>query len=57
MLQMFCVGMTDTLTIGIPLQILKFLAADFDGVMDTQRIQQCVRSQGLIAGNGSRALY
>ena len=27
-LQMFCVGMTDTLTIGIPLQILKFLAAD-----------------------------
>ena len=38
-LQMFCIGMTDTLTIGIPLQILKFLAADFDGVMDTQRIQ------------------
>ena len=31
MLQMFCVGMTDTLTIGIPLQILKSLAADFDG--------------------------
>ena len=30
-LQMFCIGMTDTLTIGIPLQILKFLAADFDG--------------------------
>ena len=28
---MFCVGMTDTLTIGVPLQILKFLAADFDG--------------------------
>ena len=56
-LQMFCIGMTDTLTIGIPLQILKLLAADFDGVMDTQRIQQCVRSQGLIAGNGSRALY
>ena len=27
-LQMFCIGMTDTLTIGIPLQILKFLAAD-----------------------------
>ena len=38
MLQMFCVGMTDTLTIGIPLQILKFLAADFDGVIATQRI-------------------
>ena len=37
-LQMFCIGMTDTLTIGIPLQILKFLAADFDGVITTQRI-------------------
>ena len=36
---MFCVGMTDTLTIGVPLQILKFLAADFDGVNVAQRIQ------------------
>jgi DNA-directed RNA polymerase beta' subunit len=30
-LQVFCVGMTDTFTMGIPLQILKLLAADFDG--------------------------
>jgi len=30
-LQVFCVGMTDTYTMGIPLQILKLLAADFDG--------------------------
>lgn len=30
-LQMFCVGMTDTFTIGIPLRILKSMAADFDG--------------------------
>ena len=36
---MFCVGMTDTLTIGVPLQILKFLAADFDGVIAAQRIK------------------
>lgn len=30
-LQMYCVGMTMTYTMGIPLQILKLLAADFDG--------------------------
>jgi DNA-directed RNA polymerase beta' subunit len=30
-LQMFCIAMTDTFTMGIPLQILKLLAADFDG--------------------------
>jgi hypothetical protein len=30
-LQMFCVGMTDTYTMGVPLQILPLLAADFDG--------------------------
>lgn len=30
-LQMFCVEMTDTYTMGIPLQILGLLAADFDG--------------------------
>lgn len=30
-LQMFCVGMTMTYTMGIPLQILPLLAADFDG--------------------------
>ena len=31
MLQMFCVGFTDTLTMSVPLQVLKLLAADFDG--------------------------
>lgn len=31
MLQMFCVGYDDTLTLSIPLQVLKPLAADFDG--------------------------
>lgn len=30
-LQMFCIGMTDTYTMGMPLQILPLLAADFDG--------------------------
>ena len=30
-LQMFCVGITNTYTLAVPLQILKFLAADFDG--------------------------
>ena len=30
-LQMFCIGYTDTLTISVPLQVLKLLAADFDG--------------------------
>lgn len=28
---MFCVGYTDTLTMSVPLQALKPLAADFDG--------------------------
>lgn len=27
-LQMYCVGFTDTLTLSVPLQILKLLAAD-----------------------------
>ena len=30
-LQMFCVGFTETYTMAIPLQVLKCLAADFDG--------------------------
>ena len=30
-LQMYCIGYTDTLTMSIPLQILPLLAADFDG--------------------------
>ena len=30
-LHMYCVGFTDTLTISIPLQVLKPLGADFDG--------------------------
>lgn len=30
-MQMFCVGFTDTLTMSVPLQALKPLAADFDG--------------------------
>lgn len=29
-LQMFCIGMTDTYTMAVPLQILPLLAADFD---------------------------
>lgn len=28
---MFCVGFTHTLTMSVPLQVLKLLAADFDG--------------------------
>ena len=28
---MFCVGYTDTLTMSVPLQVLKLLGADFDG--------------------------
>ena len=28
---MFCIGYTDTLTLSVPLQVLKSLAADFDG--------------------------
>lgn len=28
---MYCVGYTDTLTMSVPLQVLKSLAADFDG--------------------------
>lgn len=31
MLQMFCIGYDDTLTLSVPLQVLKPLAADFDG--------------------------
>lgn len=30
-LQMYCVGMTDSYTMEIPLRVLKLLAADFDG--------------------------
>lgn len=30
-LAMYCVGMTDTYTMGMPLQVLPLLAADFDG--------------------------
>lgn len=30
-LQMYCIGYTDTLTMSVPLQVLKSLAADFDG--------------------------
>lgn len=30
-LQVFCVGYTDTLTMSIPLQVLKLMGADFDG--------------------------
>lgn len=30
-LQMFCIGMTMTYTMGVPLQVLPSLAADFDG--------------------------
>ena len=30
-MQMFCVGFTDTLTMSVPLQALKPLCADFDG--------------------------
>lgn len=30
-LAMYCVGMTDTYTMGVPLQVLPLLAADFDG--------------------------
>jgi len=30
-LQMYCVGFTDTLTISVPLQAIKSMAADFDG--------------------------
>ena len=28
---MYCIGYTDTLTMSVPLQVLKLLAADFDG--------------------------
>lgn len=28
---MYCIGYTDTLTMSVPLQILKILGADFDG--------------------------
>lgn len=30
-LQVFCIGYTDTLTMSVPLQILKIMGADFDG--------------------------
>lgn len=30
-LQVFCVGYTDTLTMSVPLQVLKLMGADFDG--------------------------
>ena len=30
-LHMYCIGYTDTLTISVPLQVLKLLGADFDG--------------------------
>ena len=28
---MYCIGYSDTLTMSVPLQVLKSLAADFDG--------------------------
>lgn len=28
---MFCIGYTDTLTMSVPLQVLKIMGADFDG--------------------------
>ena len=30
-MQVFCIGYTDTLTMSVPLQILKIMGADFDG--------------------------
>ena len=42
-LQMFCVGMTDSYTMEIPLQILQLLAADFDG--DTLNILYIINEE------------
>ena len=42
-LQMFCIGITDSYTMEIPLQILKLLAADFDG--DTLNILYIINKE------------
>ena len=49
-LQMFCVGATDTYTMGMPLQVLKPLGADFDG--DTMNILYIINQQFFEAANG-----
>jgi len=48
-LQMFCVAATDTYTMGMPLQILKPLGADFDG--DTMNILYIINQQFFEAAN------
>lgn len=48
-LQMFCVAATDTYTMGMPLQVLKPLGADFDG--DTMNILYIINQQFFLAAN------
>ena len=40
-LQMFCVGMTSDFTMGVPLQILRPLAADFDKLLSRRLVTVC----------------
>lgn len=51
LLQMYCIGITHTYTMGVPLQILPSLAADFDGdclniwyLINKEYIARCERS-------------
>ena len=39
-LQMFCVGFTETYTMAVPLQVLRSLAADFDGYVIARRARK-----------------
>lgn len=47
---MFCVGYTDTLTMSVPLQVLKSLAADFDKYTVTY-IRKNIMTSSLITGS------
>ena len=37
---MFCVGFTETYTMAVPLQVLRSLAADFDGYVIARRARK-----------------
>ena len=56
---MYCVGYTDTLTISVPLQVLKPLGADFDGdVLNVLIIiNQAFNERAKIVFNPRNAMY
>ena len=58
-LQVFCVGFTDTLTMSVSLQVLKLMAADFDGdVLNVMHIiNQAFFERAYVIFNPRNAMY